>query len=88
MSDKLKVEFRASGVTVDWDPAGKSLLAFAEGLGLKPAFSCRDGYCHTCQCGLVEGEIEYTDPDADPPFEEGQILICCTVPKTDVIIDI
>lgn len=88
MTDAMKVNFRASGVTADWNPAAKTLLNFAESLGLKPAFSCRDGYCHTCQCTLVSGEIDYTDPDADTPFEEGEILICCSVPKTDVVIDI
>lgn len=88
MTDTLKVEFRDSGVTADWDPAHETLLAFAESLGLAPAFSCREGYCHTCQCTLIDGEIEYTDPDADPPEEEGQILICCSQPKTAIVIDI
>ena len=84
----VTVEFRHSGVTKPWDPSAKSLLEFAEALGVDPAFSCRQGYCHTCQCTLVSGEIEYTDPDADPPSQAGEILICCSVPKTAVVIDI
>ncbi len=88
MSETIKVEFRDSGVTADWDPAHETLLDFAESLDLLPAFSCRQGYCHTCQCTLISGEIDYTDPDALPPDDETQVLICCSVPKTSVVLDI
>ncbi|MEK9672341.1 MAG: 2Fe-2S iron-sulfur cluster binding domain-containing protein [Rhodospirillaceae bacterium] len=88
MTDKITIEFKGSGVTADWDPKFENILDFAEELGLMPPFSCRQGYCHTCMCGLVDGEIEYTDPDALPPDDEMQTLICCAVPKTSLVLDI
>ena len=36
---------------------------------------------------LVAGEVHYPEePDADP--DEGSVLLCCSVPKTDVTIDV
>lgn len=87
-ADAFQVTFRRSGVTVPWDPAKESLLELAEDSGLVPDFNCRSGYCHTCMCALIEGETEYFHDDVLPPDEEGQILICSSRPKTDVIIDI
>lgn len=88
MTDKITIEFRGSGVTADWNPDMDTILDFAEDQDLMPSFSCRQGYCHTCQCTLVSGQIEYVDPDALPPEDETQILICCSVPKTSLVLDI
>ena len=88
MTDAIIVEFRDSGVTAAWNPAMENILEFAENQDLMPSFSCRQGFCHTCQCTLISGEIEYIDPDALPPEDETQILICCSVPKTSLVIDI
>ena len=88
MTDKIQITFKDSDVTAEWDGSHDNILDFAESLDLMPAFSCRDGYCHTCQCTLVSGEVEYNDPDAMTPDEPGQTLICCTRPKTSVVLDI
>jgi len=88
MTDRITIEFRDSGTTVEWDPAKENILDFAEDKNLMPSFSCRQGYCHTCQCTLISGEVEYIDPDALPPDDNSQILICCSVPKTSLVIDI
>jgi len=54
---------------------------------LSPAYSCRSGICHTCECGLEAGEVEYVEEPMDPP-EEGAVLVCCSKPKTDVVLDL
>ena len=64
------------------------LLELAEANGVEADFSCRSGICHTCVCTLVEGEVEYINDDAFLPDEEDQVLICSSIPKTNVIIDV
>jgi ferredoxin len=87
-AETLEVTFGRSGVTVKWDPALDSILELAEANGLDPDNSCRSGYCHTCMCKLVEGEIEYIHDDVIEPDEEGQVLICSSRPKTNVTVDV
>jgi ferredoxin-NADP reductase len=80
------VTFARSGTSVAWDPAAKSLLELAEAQGLSPAFSCRSGICSTCLTAL-EGEVTYFEEPLDMPAP-GRALICCSVPKGDVRLDI
>ncbi len=82
-----QVTFAGSGVSVPWDASMESILELAESHGLHPAFSCRSGICHTCMSRLREGEVEYTTEPADMP-DPGSVLICCSRPKTAVVIDI
>ena len=84
---KFDVHFAKSGLTVKWDPSMESILELAEANGLRPEFSCRTGICHTCISKLVEGEVEYVTEPLDLP-DPGCVLICCSQPKTDVVIDV
>lgn len=84
----MTVTFKKSNITVPWDPAQASIIDLAEANGLLPSFSCRNGTCHTCLLDLLEGEIEYTHDDVFPPDEDGKVLICSSVPKTSVVIDV
>jgi ferredoxin len=72
---------------VAWDPSVESLLDLAELHGLRPDFSCRSGICHTCMSRLIDGDIEYFLDIADEP-DPGQVLICCSRPRTGVVIDL
>jgi ferredoxin len=83
----IQVTFARSGVTAGWDPACESILDLAEKQGLNPDYSCRSGICHTCMCTLVEGEVDYFEEPMDEP-EPGRVLICCSRPKTDIVIEI
>ena len=83
----ITVEFRKSGLTAIWDGAADSLLAFAEDQGLKPAFSCRAGICGTCVSSIVSGDVSYfEDPLED--LDEGELLLCCSRPKTAIVLDL
>ena len=78
-----EVTFNQSGQTATWSSG--SLLELAESSGLTPPYSCRQGICGTCQCRLVEGEVEYIEtPTAD--IEEGSVLICISQPKTPQVV--
>ena len=83
---QLMVRFAKSGIAAAWDPSQESILALAEANGLRPDFSCRTGICHTCVSKLVEGDVDYVTEPLDRP-DPGCVLICCSVPRTDVVID-
>ncbi len=46
-----------------------------------------NGVCHTCETGLVAGNISYRPNPIDAPAE-GNLLICCSQPVGDVVIDL
>jgi ferredoxin-NADP reductase/MOSC domain-containing protein YiiM len=85
-SAEIEVTFSRSGLTAKWNPSFASILDMAEGLGLSPDYSCRSGICHTCMCALKDGEVEYVEEPLDPP-DPGSVLICCSKPKTDLVVD-
>jgi ferredoxin-NADP reductase/MOSC domain-containing protein YiiM len=78
-----EVAFTTSGLTVRWDPAFGSLLELAEACDVPVAWSCRTGVCHSCECGLVDGEVGYLPDPLEAP-EDGRALICCSRPRSDV----
>lgn len=79
----VRVRFSASGRVADWQLQDGSLLATAERCGLTPPFSCRAGVCGSCECDLVEGEVDYFEEPLDPPGP-GRVLPCCARPRGDV----
>jgi ferredoxin-NADP reductase len=46
-----------SNLSVAWDSAFASLLELAEACDIHVKWSCRTGVCHTCETGLVSGEV-------------------------------
>ncbi|TAM78234.1 MOSC domain-containing protein [bacterium] len=82
-----RVTFDRSGVEVSWDPAFQSLLELAESCDVPVRWSCRTGVCHTCESGLVAGTASYRPEPLDPPAD-GNVLICCSQPQSDVVIDL
>ncbi len=75
----VQVQFAKSGKEATWGPSKGTLLDLAESEGLRPAYSCRSGICHTCSTRVVSGNIDYVDPPLAEP-EKGQALICCSYP--------
>jgi len=85
--EAFDVVFLQSGTTARWDPEDENLLSFAEGQSVFPDYSCRSGICHSCMYELLEGEVEYTFEPLDPPYP-GQVLLCCSRPKSNLVIDV
>jgi ferredoxin-NADP reductase len=82
------VSFARSGVAARWAPAAyQSLLELAEACDVPVRWSCRTGVCHTCESGLVSGSVSY-EPEPLDPAADGNVLICCSQPRGDVVIDI
>jgi ferredoxin-NADP reductase/MOSC domain-containing protein YiiM len=81
------VSFARSGVTVAWDPKFQSLLELAEACDVPVRWSCRTGVCHTCMSGLIGGSVNYRPEPLDRPAP-GNVLVCCSQPSADVVIDL
>ncbi len=81
------VSFSRSNLTVPWDPAFAGLLELAEACDVPVRWSCRTGVCHTCVTGLVSGKVSYRPEPLEPP-EEGSVLICCSQPDGEVMLDL
>jgi ferredoxin-NADP reductase/MOSC domain-containing protein YiiM len=82
-----EVVFTRSGLTVRWDDRFDSLLELAEACDVPARWSCRMGVCHTCECGLVDGEVAY-DPQPLTPPAKGDALTCCGHPRGDVALEL
>jgi len=85
--EETEVNFSKSGINVHWNPSFESILDLAEANGLSPDYSCRSGICHTCICKLEQGEVEYIMEPLDSP-PKGMVLICCSKPKSNLVITI
>jgi MOSC domain-containing protein YiiM/ferredoxin-NADP reductase len=81
------VSFARTGLSVRWGPAFHSLLDLAEACDVPVRWSCRTGVCHTCETALVAGTISYRPDPVDAPAD-GNVLICCSQPEGDVVIDL
>ena len=85
--EELEIVFSKSGIKTNWNPSFESILDLAEAQGLSPDYSCRSGICHTCICKLERGEVDYLMEPLDS-LPEGMVLICCSKPKSDLVISI
>jgi ferredoxin-NADP reductase len=82
-----RVSFARSGLSVDWDSRFQSLLDLAEACDVPVRWSCRSGVCHSCEVGLIGGAVTYEPDPLDAPAT-GNLLICCSRPRGDVVIDL
>ena len=81
------VSFARSDLSIRWHPKYQSLLELAEACDVPVRWSCRTGVCHTCETGLVDGAVDYRPDPLESPAE-GNLLICCSQPRSDVVIDL
>jgi ferredoxin-NADP reductase/MOSC domain-containing protein YiiM len=81
------VSFARSGLSVAWNSRFQNLLDLAEACDVPVHWSCRTGVCHSCEVGLIGGSVTY-DPDPLDPPASGNLLICCSRPSVDVVIDL
>jgi ferredoxin-NADP reductase/ferredoxin len=82
------VSFARSGIAAHWKASGyQSILELAEACDVSVRWSCRTGVCHNCESGLVSGAVAYGPEPLDQPAR-GNLLICCSQPTSDVVIDL
>ena len=82
------VSFARSGIAAHWQASAyQSILELAEACDVPVRWSCRTGVCHNCESGLVSGAVVYGPEPLDKPAD-GNLLICCSQPTRDVVIDL
>jgi len=83
-----QVSFARSGITAHWNASAyQSILELAEACSVPVRWSCRTGVCHTCESGLVSGVITYGPAPLEKPAD-GNLLVCCSQPNSDVVVDL
>jgi ferredoxin-NADP reductase/MOSC domain-containing protein YiiM len=81
------IEFARSDLAVPWSEEYGSLLEFAEACDVPVRWSCRTGVCQTCETTIIAGGVGYSpDPVEQPP--DGRVLLCCSRPSGDVVLDL
>jgi MOSC domain-containing protein YiiM/ferredoxin-NADP reductase len=81
------ISFARSSLDIRWSPGFQSLLELAEACDVPVRWSCRTGVCHTCEIGLIGGAVSYRPDPVEPPAD-GNVLICCSRPQGDIVIDL
>jgi len=82
------ISFARSGIAAHWNASAyQSILELAEACDVPVRWSCRTGVCHNCESGLVSGAVVYRPEPLDKPAD-GNLLVCCSQPIRDVVIDL
>jgi ferredoxin-NADP reductase/MOSC domain-containing protein YiiM len=82
------VSFARSGIAAHWNATSyQSILELAEACDVPVRWSCRTGVCHSCETGLVSGAVVYGPEPLDKPAD-GNLLVCCSQPAQDLVIDL
>ena len=82
------VSFARSGIAAHWKASAyQSILELAEACDVPVRWSCRSGVCHNCVSGLVSGAVAYGPQPLEKPAD-GNLLVCCSQPIRDVVIDL
>lgn len=78
-----KVKFNDQEVVFD-----KSMTLFQalENSGMPISGDCRAGSCGLCKLHLKKGKVKYLIKQ-EAKLKEGEILPCCCIPKSDLILD-
>jgi MOSC domain-containing protein YiiM/ferredoxin-NADP reductase len=82
------VSFARSGIAAHWKASTyQSILELAEACDVPVRWSCRTGVCHNCESGLVSGAVTYGPEPLEKPAD-GNLLVCCSQPTGDVVVDL
>lgn len=81
-----RVTLRISGTQVECQDEHPSLLVALESQKVAVEYQCREGYCGSCRCRLVAGQVDWI---AEPLafINDGEILPCCCRAKGDIEIE-
>jgi ferredoxin-NADP reductase len=82
----LLVTFARSGISVPFPDDERSVLELADACDVPARWSCRTGVCHTCVTRLLSGGVTYSPAPLEMP-PDGEVLICCAQPGTDIVLD-
>lgn len=83
-----EIEMRRSGRTVTCDDQTTILEAVSRAGVVVPS-SCGEGVCGTCKSTMLCGRVDMQHAGGIRPREiaDGKILLCCSTPQEDLVID-
>jgi len=82
------ISFARSGIAAHWKASAyQSILELAEACDVPVRWSCRTGVCHNCESGLVSGTVVYGPEPLEKPAD-GNVLVCCSQPVSDLVVDL
>ena len=81
------IGFARSDLTIPWSSDYGTLLELAEACDVPVRWSCRTGVCHTCETALIAGDVDYRPDPVEAPAQ-GSVLICCSRPHDDIVLDL
>ena len=84
----FSVQFTKSECTLECG-ADTFVLDAAKNAGLRLPFACSKGVCGTCKSKLLSGKVEMQHGGGirQREIDAGMILICCSKPLTDLVIE-
>jgi ferredoxin-NADP reductase len=87
-TEGFRVEFTKSGQMVICD-AETTVLDAARAAGLRLPSSCTKGLCGTCKSRMVSGQVEMNHAGGirQREIDQGMVLLCCSRPRADLVID-
>lgn len=87
LNKAFDVELRRTGLTIHV-PADRTLLEEVEDVLPDVDFSCREGYCGTCEVRVLCGEPEHRDSIDTPQANDaaGRMFICVGRSKSDKLV--
>lgn len=87
-NEKVNILFDSWDTQVKGDTL-QTVLEQGERAGLILPYSCRAGMCGSCKVKLESGEVEVLANDGltDDEQQQGFILACSCIPKTDIVVN-
>jgi glycine betaine catabolism B len=85
---KFKVSFARSNREIECG-SDQRVLEAAKKAGVRLPASCTQGMCGTCKVKLVSGEVamKHAGGIRQREIDQGMVLLCCSKPLTDLVID-
>ncbi|EWY42685.1 ferredoxin oxidoreductase [Skermanella stibiiresistens SB22] len=84
----FRVEFAKTGRVIEC-AADTNILTAARTAGMRLPSSCTKGLCGTCKSKLVSGAVDMKHAGGirQREIDAGQVLLCCSKPTSDVVVD-
>jgi ferredoxin-NADP reductase len=84
----FRLEFAKSGRVIECSP-DTTVLAAAKAAGLRLPSSCTRGLCGTCKSRILSGSVDMKHEGGirQREIDQGLALLCCSKPRSDLVID-
>jgi ferredoxin len=85
---RYKVSFTKSNREIECG-SGQHVLDAAKKAGVRLPASCTQGMCGTCKVKLVSGEVamKHAGGIRQREIDQGMVLLCCSKPLTDLVVE-